>query len=287
MNATDLGNAVLNSWEAGDVAGTASVLADDFMLFGAGPMPLNKQAFLAFQQVNTTAFADWKFNHRSVGSNGVSSCFVLQITATHTGPFDVSPLGLPVPAIPATGKRRQWPQESLTVKARDGQLVEAHLVLQPQGGIVGTLAWLGVEIPAMPLSPAQIGSKWASLWNAGSDLSVIEEIVAPDFVSHSAPPGLGRGREGVKQWAQVFHRAFPNIYSNVEDVIVAGDKVVERFSSGGTHLGDFMGIPPTGRDGTITGINIFRLANGQIVEHWGNSDDMGMMRQLGLVKMGA
>ncbi len=87
MNATDLGNTVLNSWEAGDVAGTASVLADDFKLFGAGPGPLDKQAFLAFQQINNTAFADWKFNHRSVGSNGLSSCFVLQITATHTGPL--------------------------------------------------------------------------------------------------------------------------------------------------------------------------------------------------------
>ena len=128
-----------------------------------------------------------------------------------------------------------------------------------------------------------IAQQWTALWNADSDLSLIDELVAPDFVSHSAPPGLPAGPEGVKVWVQFFKTAFPDVYSVVDDVITEGDRVVERFHAGGTHRGDFFGIPPTGRSGEITGINIFRVVDGKVVEHWGNSDDLGLMQQLGVI----
>lgn len=129
-----------------------------------------------------------------------------------------------------------------------------------------------------------LGARWAELWNADKDLdAVVNEIVDENFVSHSAPYGVPTGRAGVKIWASVFRTAFPDIRSTAEDVIVEGDKVVERFSAGGTFKGDFMGIPPTGKSGGTTGINIFRVANGKIVEHWGNSDDLGMMQQMGVL----
>jgi len=129
-----------------------------------------------------------------------------------------------------------------------------------------------------------LGERWADLWNADQDLNtVVNEIVDENFVSHSTPPGLPGGREGVKIWSNVFRKAFPDMRSTAEDVIVEGDKVVERYSSSGTFQGEFMGIPPTGKSGGTTGINIFRVANGKIVEHWGNSDDLGMMQQLGII----
>jgi predicted ester cyclase len=129
-----------------------------------------------------------------------------------------------------------------------------------------------------------LGARWAELWNADKNLDlVVKEIVAEDFVSHSMPPGLPPGREGVKIWASIFRTAFPDIQSTAEDVIVEGDRVVERFSASGTFKGEFMGIPPTGKGGGTTGINIFRVANGKIVEHWGNSDDLGMMQQMGVI----
>ncbi len=128
-----------------------------------------------------------------------------------------------------------------------------------------------------------LGHRWAEIWNHDKDLSVIDEIVDPNFVSHSAPPGLAPGIEGVRQWAALFRQAFPDIWSTADDVIVEGDRVVERFTSGGTHKGEFFGIPSTGVSGSITGINIFRVANGKIVEHWGNSDDLGLMQKLGVI----
>jgi steroid delta-isomerase-like uncharacterized protein len=130
---------------------------------------------------------------------------------------------------------------------------------------------------------AALAQRWMRLWNAASDLAAIDELVTPDFVSHSAPPGLPGGPAGLKQWVAIFQAAFPDLYSEVDDVISDGDRVVERFHAGGTHRGDFFGIPPTGRSGTTTGINIFRVVDGRIAEHWGNSDDLGLMVQLGVI----
>ena len=128
-----------------------------------------------------------------------------------------------------------------------------------------------------------IAHRWVELWNATSDLSIVDELVTPDFISHSAPPGLPSGAAGVKAWVQIFRNAFPDLYSVADDVITEGDRVVERFHAGGTHQGDFFGIPPTGRSGMITGINIFRVVDGRVAEHWGNSDDLGLLQQLGVI----
>lgn len=128
-----------------------------------------------------------------------------------------------------------------------------------------------------------VAHRWAELWSASGDPGIVEELVSPAFLSHSAPPGLPPGPEGLKQWVGLFRAALPDLWSAVEDVVVEGDTVVERFRGGGTHRGDFFGIPATGKAITTTGINIFRLADGKIVEHWGNSDDLGVLRQLGVV----
>jgi steroid delta-isomerase-like uncharacterized protein len=118
------------------------------------------------------------------------------------------------------------------------------------------------------------------------NLAVADEIVAPDFVLHSPglPPQMQRGAEGVKQFAAAIRNAFPDdLRITHEDTIRAGDKVVIRWRSTGTHNGVFMGIPPTGKPTTVTGIDIFRVAGGKLVELWQNWDQLGMLQQIGVV----
>jgi steroid delta-isomerase-like uncharacterized protein len=113
------------------------------------------------------------------------------------------------------------------------------------------------------------------------DVAVAERIIHPDFFDHTNPPGMQRGLEGHKAIVALFRAAFPDQWWRIDDLIAEGDKVVARTTMTGTHLGDFFGIPPTGRSVTLTGVHIMRVADGKIAEHWGNNDDLGLMRQLG------
>ena len=119
-----------------------------------------------------------------------------------------------------------------------------------------------------------------------ANLSVAEELVATDFVDHNPPsPEIAPGLEGVKQVFTLFQSAFPDGNLAVDDQIAEGDKVVTRMTFRGTHKGELMGVPPTGKTVTIGVITIIRLEGGQLVERWGESDTMGMMQQLGVVPM--
>jgi predicted ester cyclase len=111
---------------------------------------------------------------------------------------------------------------------------------------------------------------------------VAEEIVAGDFVDHTNPPGLQHGLESHKQIVTILRTAFPDVHWEYEEPIAEGDKVAVRVTMHGTHQGEFFGIPPTGKQVRVSGIHIMRFANGELVEHWGNTDDLGMMHQLGV-----
>lgn len=114
-------------------------------------------------------------------------------------------------------------------------------------------------------------------------LDALDAIVAQDLISHSALPGLPPGLAGGKMAHQGFLAAFPDTQTTTEDLIAEGDKVVERYTARGTHKGDFMGAPPTGKKFSVESIVIFRFANGKIVEMWGLNDATGLMVQLGLM----
>ncbi len=120
---------------------------------------------------------------------------------------------------------------------------------------------------------------------ARGNVDVLDELVAENLIDHTPglPPELPSGREGLKQLARAYHEAFPGMNIRVEDQIVEGDKVVTRWSARGTHEGDFMGIPATGKEGATTGITIDRIERGQVVETWSNWDMLGLLQQLGVV----
>jgi steroid delta-isomerase-like uncharacterized protein len=121
------------------------------------------------------------------------------------------------------------------------------------------------------------------IFNRGN-MSLADEFIAPDFVEHEElPPGIPPGREGVKQLTAMLRSAFPDFKATIDDMIAEGDKVVVRMTWRGTHKGEFMGIPPTGKSVSFGVIDIVRFAGDKFAEHWGLMDSMSMMQQLGAV----
>ncbi len=116
-------------------------------------------------------------------------------------------------------------------------------------------------------------------------MEVADEILSTDFVNHfpGNPPEMRRGPEGVKRLAEAIRGAFPDAKITHHETITEGDKVTLRWSMTGTQDGEMFGVPPTGKSVNITGIDIFRIASGKIVEMWQNWDQMGMMQQLGVI----
>jgi len=113
--------------------------------------------------------------------------------------------------------------------------------------------------------------------------AVLDEVFDPNVVDHFAPPGTPGGLEGARQTLGMFLSAFPDLHFTVEDMIAEGDRVVARATMSGTQQGPFMGIPPTGKHVTITGIDINRFVGGKSVEHWVEMDRLGLMQQLGVI----
>jgi steroid delta-isomerase-like uncharacterized protein len=117
----------------------------------------------------------------------------------------------------------------------------------------------------------------------GGNLALLEELLAPNFVNRTPAPGLSPDREGIKQLLSMFRAAFPDGYMTIEDMIAEGDKVVTRKTYRGTQQGEFMSIPPTGRHVSVGLIDIMRVVDGKVVEHWNVGDDLGMLQQLGVL----
>lgn len=114
------------------------------------------------------------------------------------------------------------------------------------------------------------------------NLALLDELIAPSIVSHDASTTM-QGLEAYKQFVSVYLTAFPDLHFTIEEQIAEGDKTVTRWTARGTHRGELMGIPPTGKQVTGTGITIIRWANGKAEEAWLNSDGLGLLQQLGVV----
>jgi steroid delta-isomerase-like uncharacterized protein len=114
------------------------------------------------------------------------------------------------------------------------------------------------------------------------DLDLLDELVAPDYVEHDPLPGQGTGIEGIKDRYRMLIEGLDPTFT-IEDVIAEGDKVVVRWTNNGTNVGDFLGIPATGRSFSTAGIDIYRLEAGKLAEHWHVVDVFGQMQQLGLL----
>ena len=122
------------------------------------------------------------------------------------------------------------------------------------------------------------------VWNKGN-ISVLDEIIDPAYINHNTSmPDAIPGPDDLKPVVIVLRAAFPDLKITIEDEIYEGDKVVVRSTMRGTHRGHLFGITPTGKVVTVGQIQIDRIVGGKIVEHWRQTDEIGMYRQLGAIK---
>lgn len=114
------------------------------------------------------------------------------------------------------------------------------------------------------------------------DYAVFDELNDPDFVNLSSPPGIPADREGGKTYLRGFLSAFPDSHFTIDEMIAEGDRVATKKTFTGTHTADFGDIPATGRRVTLQYIDIMRVRDGRIVEHWMSMDQLSFLQQLGI-----
>ena len=129
---------------------------------------------------------------------------------------------------------------------------------------------------------AQFRRTYEELLNQGV-LDVADELIAPDFINHEAPPGMDRGPESMRGLANMLRTAFPDLHFNIEELVAEGDIVAGRLTMSGTHKGPLMGMPPTERSMRQAHMHFVRFREGKAVEQWGVRDDLSMMQQLGVI----
>ncbi len=112
-------------------------------------------------------------------------------------------------------------------------------------------------------------------------LYLVEEFIAPDYIDHNAAPGEPQGIEGYKHYLSALWAAYSSFRVTINFQLAEGDFVMTRVTVQGVHHGEFLGLPASGKLISITGINIDRLTNGMIVEHWGEADRLGALLQIG------
>jgi len=119
------------------------------------------------------------------------------------------------------------------------------------------------------------------VWNGG-DFAAVDALVTRDVLIHASLPGNDiHGPEGIRQFYGALREAFPDIHFTIEDQVAEGDRVVTRWTARATHTGAFQGIPPTGRQVSLAGIDIDRIVSGKVVECWPVADELGLLQQLG------
>jgi predicted ester cyclase len=118
----------------------------------------------------------------------------------------------------------------------------------------------------------------------GGNVGILDVIAAPDYEEHDPVPGQTTGLAGLKQRVAILRAAFQPRFT-LDDMIAEGDRVVVRWTNSGVHVGEFAGMPPTNRPFTIAGIDIHRVRDGKMAEHWHVVDMFSQLLQMGIISL--
>jgi predicted ester cyclase len=136
------------------------------------------------------------------------------------------------------------------------------------------------------MDPKTVVRRFVDEYQTGADERAFAELLHPDVIDYCRPPGIALGAEGVRQQFDGFRAAFDDFRAEILDQVVEADKVVTRKVFRGIHSGSFQGIEPTGTEVEIHVIDIVRVRDDQIVEHWNCVDRLGLLAQLGALPVG-
>jgi predicted ester cyclase len=128
----------------------------------------------------------------------------------------------------------------------------------------------------------KIVQRYQEIYNS-NDLDSLGEVVSEDLLTPKIMPGIPTGIEGAKAAHRIMLTGFPDYQTIIDDLVAEGDQVAARITMSGTNTGSFMGMPATGKYVLFTGMYIARIANGKIVEHWGEEDGVSLLQQLGVL----
>lgn len=266
------------------------VSPDEIHHWGIGIESIGLDAFTETFALFLAAFPDIRFDVNLVAAEGDLAASIWTATATQTGEWQ---------GIAPTNKEVTWDGINI-FRIECGQIVESwgeanHLGLLAQLGdpdlaaiptalaTEGTPTAESMATPCAEDSPEAniaVAARWTDEVWTGKDLDVLDEIANPAIVHHGAAfPDV----HGVEELRQAIGRqidVWPDITLKVDEAFADGDTVVVRWSGTGTNEGEFLGLPPTGQETTLSGINIYRLACGQIIEGWSELNGLSLLRQI-------
>jgi steroid delta-isomerase-like uncharacterized protein len=131
-------------------------------------------------------------------------------------------------------------------------------------------------------SPRGVVQQWVEAWNA-RDPEAVGALAAPDFVRHDANSPDLVGPEAEMDFVKAVVAAFPDLHFTVNHVVAEGDFVADHLTGTGTHQGEFLGVPPTGRAVRFETMETYRVADGRVAEQWVLTDMLGVLQQLGVI----
>ena len=126
-------------------------------------------------------------------------------------------------------------------------------------------------------------TRWGVEVASGGNYDVLDEILASNFVDHDPAPDQGSGIEGLKGFFRTMRSAFPDLKAEPVEIVGTDTHVAMRYTISGTHQGEFQGVAPTGKSFKVSALQLARFEDGRCVERWGSTDELGMMKQLGIL----
>lgn len=138
----------------------------------------------------------------------------------------------------------------------------------------------------MSNDPTSVVHRFVEEYQGQGKVEVAEELLAPNFVDHSPSPGFAPDRNGVLQLFALFRAGIPDLHAVIHEHLLDGDKVITRKTFHGTHTGELFGAKPTGNKIAVDVIDIVRVENGKMMEHWNVVNQLQLMQGLGLAPSG-